>query len=249
MKPEARRLYEIVTQKIAEQIESGFYKVGGRLPAERDLALSFGVSRPTVREAMIALELDGLVEVKMGSGVYVSARKPLGGKANDTDIGPFELLEARRAIEGEACALAAERMTDAIAQELRDLVAEMDEENHRDIVQSEDADRRFHFTIADATQNSAIVQAVKGLWEARDRSPQYNALATKVRALGVAPRVDEHLVIVDALQRNDPVAARAAMRDHLTRVIESLLQATESEAIEEAKARIDAHRSRYIQAI
>ncbi len=65
------------------------------------------MSRPTIREAIIALELDRLVEVRVGSGVYVTNTEPPGGKAGATDIGPFELLEARRSIEGEACALAA----------------------------------------------------------------------------------------------------------------------------------------------
>src|SRR5688500_12828765 len=96
--PEFRRLYEQVAHDIANDIASGKYAVGQRLPSERDLAQVFGVSRPTVREAIISLELDGLVEVRLGSGVYVMSRHPPGGQAGAKDIGPFELLEARRAI-------------------------------------------------------------------------------------------------------------------------------------------------------
>jgi DNA-binding FadR family transcriptional regulator len=113
------------------------------------------------------------------------------------------------------------------------------------VVMSEDADRRFHMLIAEATQNSAMIQAVRALWEARSRSPQHQFLSRRVRAAGVKPRISEHAAILEALNMRDPAAARAAMRDHLTRVIDSLLEATETEALEEARARIDAQRMRY----
>jgi DNA-binding FadR family transcriptional regulator len=244
-KAETKRLYEQVAEALAARIAADEFHVGERLPSERDLANVFGVSRPTIREAVIALELDGLVEVKMGSGVYVRARLPAGGKAGETDIGPFELLEARRAIEAEACAMAALRMTPETIAELRALVDEMEDENARDVVMSEDADRRFHLAIAAATQNSAMMHAVKALWDARGRSPQHLFLTQKVRAAGVKPRINEHAAIVEALNMRDPAAARAAMRDHLTRVIEALLEATETEAMEQARARIAEQRQRY----
>src|SRR3954470_19599760 len=109
---EPRRLYEQISRKLAKSIADGEYAVGDRLPSERELAQNFKISRPTVREAIIALELDGLVEVRVGSGVYVMSRQPPGGREGAKDIGPFELLEARHAIEGEAAALAAERIDD-----------------------------------------------------------------------------------------------------------------------------------------
>src|SRR4051812_31963066 len=109
---ETQRLYERIAKQLANEIAHGDYKIGQRLPSERELAQSFSVSRPTIREAIIALELDGLVDVRTGSGVYVMAKEPPSGKAGVTDIGPFELLEARRAVEGEVCALAAERIND-----------------------------------------------------------------------------------------------------------------------------------------
>src|SRR5688572_27394524 len=141
---EARRLYEQISQKLAKAIADGEYELGQRLPSERELAQSFGVSRPTVREAIIALELDELVEVRLGSGVYVTNRLPPGGQEGTKDIGPFELLEARRVIEGECCALAALRIGDEQLKQLSDLVAEMRDDNrHNEIVMSEEADRRF----------------------------------------------------------------------------------------------------------
>jgi len=239
------RLYERVAQDLAGKIAEGRYEVGRRLPSERELAQVYAVSRPTIREAIIALELDGLVEVRLGSGVYVMARSPRNGQAGEMDVGPFELLEARRAIEGESAALAAALMTDAQLRELESLVAEMQAENTHDVVMSEDADRRFHMLIATASQNSAMVAAVQMLWDARARSPQTKLLSAKAHAAGVTPSIDEHAAILDALRRRSPDAARQAMRDHLTRVLTSLLAATEVHELEQARARIAAERRRY----
>ena len=244
-KTEPGRLYERVAQDLSGKIAAGQYAVGQRLPSERDLAQAYAVSRPTIREAIIALELDGLVEVRLGSGVYVTARLPRGGQAGEMDVGPFELLEARRAIEGEACALAAALISDQQLDELQELVAEMQAENARDVVLSEDADRRFHMLIATSSQNSAMVAAVQMLWDARARSPQTQLLSTKAHAAGVKPRIDEHAEILDALRARSPDGARRAMRDHLTRVLDSLLAATEVHELEQARARIAAERKRY----
>jgi len=103
----SKKLYQQLARSIADGIKGGVYPRGRRLPSERDLAEKFGVSRPTVREAMIALEIQGFVESRHGSGVYVTHRAPSLDGGADLDIGPFELTEARRAVEGEACALAA----------------------------------------------------------------------------------------------------------------------------------------------
>jgi DNA-binding FadR family transcriptional regulator len=233
---EPRRLYEQISKKISSAIAKGEYQIGQRLPSERELAQMFSVSRPTVREAIIALELDGLVEVRLGSGVYVASRVPPSGKAGAKDIGPFELLEARRAIEGEVCALAASRITDAELAQLDALIAEMRDGNRQNkIVLSEDADRRFHELIAHATQNSAMTAAVQTLWEARSRSPQTHLTDDRVRAKGLKPSVAEHTAIVRALRERNPVAARAAMHHHLTLVIERLLQNTAVQEIQRVR--------------
>jgi len=244
-KAEQGRLYERVAAEIARRIASGEYAVGRRLPAERELAQLHSVSRPTVREAIIALELDGLLDVRTGSGVYVIARHPKGGKAGATDVGPFELLEARHGFESEACALAAIRITDDQLKELDALVDEMGLEHESDYDRAEDADRRFHLLIAEASQNSAVFSTITGLWDARARSPQYQALAAKAHAAGIAPLIDEHREIVAALRSRQPEAARRTMRQHLARVMESLLAATEVQEVENARAKVAAARQRY----
>lgn len=247
LNPDVSRLYERVAIDLAAKIAGGAYPVGGRLPSERELAAVYAVSRPTIREAIIALELDGLVDVRKGSGVYVLAVQPAGGHAGETDIGPFELLEARRAIEGEACALAAARISDDEIADLERYLADISGDPG-DILKSEEADRRLHLAIAQATGNSAMSAAVEMLWEARARSPQYRLLADKAHEAGVGPRRDEHMAVVDALRARDPDRAREAMRSHMTRVLESLLETTEVHELEQARARVDAQRRRFATA-
>jgi DNA-binding FadR family transcriptional regulator len=244
--PEPRRLYEQISQQLAASIAEGKFKVGQRLPSERELAQTFGVSRPTVREAIIALELDGLVEVRLGSGVYVLNRHPPSGREAAKDIGPFELLEARRLIEGEACALAALRIEDSQIKQLSELLAEMRDDNRQNqVLMSEDADRRFHGLIAISTQNSGLIAAVEMLWDARARSPQSHLMDDKSREGGMKPSIDEHAAILRALKRHDPDAARAAMHEHIARVIDDKLKITAVREIERVQAVAAEKRRRY----
>jgi DNA-binding FadR family transcriptional regulator len=243
---EPRRLYEQISQKLAKAIADGKYAVGQRLPSERELAQAFGISRPTVREAIIALELDGLVEVRLGSGVYVTNRLPPSGTVGAKDIGPFELLEARRLIEGETCALAAVRIDDAQLKQLSALIVEMRNDNrHNEILMSEDADRRFHELIASSTQNSGLIAAVQMLWDARARSPQSHSMDDKGRARGLKPPIEEHAAILRALKRRDPEGARAAMHEHISRVLDDMLKVTEVKELERARAVAAEKRRRY----
>jgi DNA-binding FadR family transcriptional regulator len=188
---ETRRLYEQIAQQLASAIAAGKYEVGQRLPSERELAAAFDVSRPTVREAIIALELDELVEVRLGSGVYVTHREPPGGAAGYKDIGFFELLEARRAIEGESCALAALRIDDAQLAQLSELIDEMRDDNKRnEILMSEEADRRFHELIASSTQNTGIIAAVQMLWDSRLRPPKKLTIPATARPRASKPPIE-----------------------------------------------------------
>lgn len=243
--PESQRLYETIAQALAAAIARGDYPVGQRLPSERELAHSFNVSRTTVREATIALELDGLVEARIGSGVYVTHTTAPRGTLGARDVGPFELLEARRSIEGETCAMAAARISDSQLHQLTELIEEMRNENEHDVELSEAADRRFHELIASATENSGMLAVVQMLWDTRARSPQSQSMDAKVRALGVKPHIDEHTAIVKALEQRDPDAARSAMRTHLTRVLTETLRATETEELENTRARLAQRRKSY----
>ena len=237
------RLYQQLARKLFSDIAAGRYSVGDRLPAERDLALEHNVSRPTVREAMIALEVQGLIEVRVGSGAYVS-EAPGGSATPDFHVTAFELIEARRLIEGEAAALAATQISDAELDELDGLVEQIADENSRE-GGGDIADRDFHLLIARATRNAAILHTVEHLWRLRASSPDIALLMTRARAAQVKPVVHEHEVIAAALRARDPAKARAAMRAHLAAVLEYLLFATEEAAIEEARSAVENTRKRF----
>ncbi len=238
------RLYQRVAEQLAEVIASGEYPVGSRLPAERKLAERFNVSRPTVREAIIALELAGCVEVKGGSGVYVTSGSSTGLAATELDVGAFEILEARLIFEGEAAAIAAKVITDGELDDLRAALSSMVSENEQEPV-SENADEIFHLLIAKATHNEAIVSVCKHLWSLRNNSNVSASILEKVRQAGSRPRIDEHARILQALENHDPVAARATMREHLNRVVDQLLDSTEAQAVEEALRKVNQERERF----
>ncbi len=240
----AKRLYKTVADDLLKVIDSGRYSPGERLPAERELANEYNVSRPTMREAIIALEIADRVEVRKGSGVYVLEQKEEPTKSLDLDVGPFELTEARMLVEGEAAGLAASMITDEEITELDGIITRMREENENSDG-GEVADKAFHMLIARATRNSAIEAIIEDLWNMREHSELTKRMYKTVRLNGVRPSVDEHKDIYLALKSRDPVAARTAMRLHLNRVIDTMFQATEIEAVEEVKRRMTRDRERY----
>jgi GntR family transcriptional repressor for pyruvate dehydrogenase complex len=244
--PSNDRLYQDLARKLLTELAAGRYPVGSRLPAERELAAQFDVSRPTVREAIIALEVQGLVEVRIGSGAYV-LRLPGKGDVPGFNITAFELTEARLLFEGEAAALAATQITEEQLGEIADLVRAIAKEN-LDPKGTDKADRAFHIAIARATRNNAVLETIEQLWSLRYTSPEAALLHEKARTANVKPVVDEHTAVLDALRRHDPAAARAAMRAHLAAVLESLLFATEERAVEEARRAVRAQRERYSRA-
>ncbi|WP_448245944.1 FadR/GntR family transcriptional regulator [Thalassotalea agariperforans] len=207
------RLYVKVAAQLSKLINDGVILPGNRLPSERELAEKLKVSRPTIRESMIALELSGIVEIRTGSGIYVTQKKPFL-VVQDQGIGPFEILEVRSILEAEACALAAEHITDEQIAELKATIEEMQEEE-KSINNSEKADWKFHSIIAEASQNSAILSVVNWLWELRSKSDISSAFAMRLREEGVHPSIQDHKDIVTALENRNPKQAKAAMTHHI----------------------------------
>ncbi len=237
------RLYQQVAAVLEQAIGEGRYQPGQRLPPERDLAEEFAVSRPTVRRAVIALEIRGLLEARQGSGVYVRQLSALEAAPppRDIDIGAFDQAEARRLFEGEAAALAATLITDEELAYLETLLIEMNNEAATK-EQSELADRQFHITIAQATRNNAIVRVVENTWDLRYRSPLCMQMLDRAREVRRRPLNDEHQDIIEGLRTRDPKAARLAMQTHLGGLIENLLVTAELDAMEETRERLAAKR-------
>ncbi|MDP4945318.1 MAG: GntR family transcriptional regulator, partial [Alishewanella sp.] len=157
----SRRMFWGIVDKIEALIDSGEFAPGSRLPAERELAEKFNVSRPTIREAIIALEVREKVEVKTGSGVYVLEGAVKNNK--EAVVNAFELTQARALVEGEVAALAAVSITDEELARLHDTLVMMKERG-----ETEEADRLFHSIIAGATRNGAMILLVNKLWSLRE---------------------------------------------------------------------------------
>jgi DNA-binding FadR family transcriptional regulator len=207
------RLYIKVAEQLSKLVHDGTIKPGERFPAERDLAEKLGVSRPTIREAMIALELSGIIEIRTGSGIYVTKKKPTLDSA-DKGVEPFEILEIRYILESEACALAATRITDEQIAQLKEVLREMEEEEKQEDA-SEKADWKFHTLIAEASQNSAIYSVINWLWELRNQSALSTAFLERIRKEGIHPSINDHRRIVEALEKRNPEKARMAMKVHI----------------------------------
>ena len=214
---EPQRLYRQIAEQLRGLIQRGEFPAGSRLPAERDLAKQLGVSRPSVREALIALEVEGWVEVRTGSGVYVLERH--GRKNGDsaipaTEWGPLELLRARRVLEGEIASLAAlqgkRRQVDAIG----DAITAM----HRDCdagIEPRAGDRAFHVAVANAAGNVVLLETVQTFWDAR-RGPLFETLGGHFESVpSWRKAIAEHELVYEAIRAHDADAARDAMRHHL----------------------------------
>ena len=215
---EPQRLYRQIAEQLRALMSKGEYKPGERLPAERDLAKQMGVSRPSVREALIALEVEGWVEVRTGSGVFVldrgQQRKIETRKVPASEWGPLEIIRARRVIEGEIAALAAAHAKRNHFGAIRGAIALMQEDTDRGIAPTK-GDCAFHTAIAEAAGNAVLVDTVRTFWDAR-HGPLYERLGDYFENVpSWRTAIVEHEAILEAIRAHDPEAARDAMHAHM----------------------------------
>lgn len=236
----SRRMFWQIAEKIESLIKSGLYPPGSRLPPERELAETFDVSRPTIREAIIALEVMQLVEVKTSSGVYVLEKANEEAEKVADKISAFELTQARALVEGEAAALAAVSITDSELQALQKTLDAMESG-----IDADNADRDFHVIISTATRNKAILLAVEQFWELRDSQPKIKKSYNSVCSQSDQDRLEEHRAIFNALKEKDSQAARSAMHAHFNRLINALFAVSEAEALEEVRKKTSQTRDLY----
>lgn len=209
---EPRRLYRQIADQIRVLIQGGEFPIGARLPPERDLALKLGVSRPSVREALIALEVEGWVEVRMGSGIYVRSTDAADSVVAES---PLETIRARQLVEGELAAQAAELATPEHVAGLRAALQTMQAEAAAGQVPIQ-GDRLFHMRIAETVNNSVLLRVVGELFDER-----HNPLSLKLGDYFENPAswqaaIAEHTSVVDAIAAGDACSARHAMRHHLS---------------------------------
>jgi len=240
------RRYRAVADEITRLIDEGAYGPGARLPGERALAERFHVSRVTVREALVSLQTLGRVAVRTGSGVYVVDGGDTPGDLV-ADASAFELTQARLLFESEAAALAAPDIADEQLAHLEALLETMetsDSEEEADL-----ADRDFHLSIAQAADNKVVLRVVEWLWKMRMENESISRVYSAVCSRDSGRRANEHAEVLDALRARDASAARRAMRRHFRRLIESMLDVTEEEALEELRQQAAQTRQRYLKGV
>src|SRR5262249_7570836 len=211
---EPRRLYRQIADQLRHLIVQGEFAVGSRVRAERMLADGLGVSRPTGREALIALGVEGRLKIRVGSGIYVVEPQPaVAVPANVAIEGPLELLRARAFVESAIAEEAAARAKSEDIDRLDEILIEVDHQHSGDELIA--LDRRFHTAIATILDNAVLVRFVGELFDLRI-NPYFEQLARHIENASTWKETHlEHIVIRDAIAARDPLAARAAMRNHL----------------------------------
>ena len=213
--PAERRLYQVIANRLREHIRKHGIAAGSRLAPERDLAQMLGVSRPSLREALIALEIEGSVEIRMGSGIYVCEHL-LGNTGRTRILGesPSELMQARALIEGECVMQACLNGTKADYRYLQTCIDKMREGVEKGVPALDD-DRRFHQRLAKMSGNSTLLRIITSLFEER-----YSPLSAHISEHSEnrdtwAAAVAEHEAILLAVEARDLIGAQTAMRQHL----------------------------------
>jgi DNA-binding FadR family transcriptional regulator len=220
---ESSRLYRQIAEQLRGLITQGEFVAGTRLPAERDLARQLGVSRPSVREALIALEVEGWVEVRTGSGIYVqpprqrNGRAPArstSGDAASPEWGPLQLMQARELVEAEVAALAARNARKPQVALIASALAQMREEAESGI-EPRSGDEAFHMAVARACGNEVLVDTLRNYWSAR-HGPLFLRLGEHFEnPASWSAALVEHDAVLAAIRARDPAGARAAMQQHL----------------------------------
>lgn len=215
-----------VVAQLLGLVKAGNLKAGDRLPSERELAEMFNVSRPTVREALRALVVLGVLKSRHGSGIFVSQLEatdilgPLAFFLSLKDVQVDRLYEARRLIEGEIASLAARNATAADIAELRQYIAEQDRvvddpQSYRAV------DIAFHHKLAEIAGNPFLARAAESL---NVLGLEFRKIASETRNI-IANSVRDHRAIIDCIAVGDAEGARIAMQSHMMNVLRSTKEA------------------------
>ena len=220
------RVSDAAVEQILALIENGYIKVGDRLPSERELIKSLGVSRTSVREALRILETQGILEVQPGRGAFVVSKgeeldflSPILNWLGNHQQDLLDILEVREAIESKAVSLAAQHIGQEELQELESVLLKMEQHvENREIDKATEADRTFHRLLCNASGNDFLRMLADNIVEAL-AEPRYSILAVPGRA---EVSVKEHRKILNALEAKDSAAAVAACLAHMMSVKKAL---------------------------
>jgi len=227
-KVQTKKVYMKIVEQIRDLIKEGKLKPGDKLPPEHILAEKFGTSRPSVREALSALEILGITESRGGKGNFIkddlnSPAYEQKFKELEEEESPFELLEARKAVETEIAGLAAEKATKEDISAIQESLDKM-KSAITNIPQVMEFDREFHINIAKAAHNSLLFSVMTYLADGLKEKLWVN-LKEKSWSIPGRPQkyLEEHTEIFKAIRNKDSKSARKHMYAHLSAVEQDLL--------------------------
>jgi DNA-binding FadR family transcriptional regulator len=220
------RAYEAVAHELLVLILSGHFAVGDRLPSERQLASRFGVSRPTVREALSVLEARGLVVTRKGSGTFVADREGFGEAADGPpDDSPVDFMETRLVLEVAVARLAGKRAraNREGLEEVRVSVEALERIADPEAL-PEELDRDFHRALARLTGNEYLIRLLEPMWETMSQALFITLSRRTWSADHTRRTAAEHRAIYEALSAGDPELAAFAMERHLRGLMATLFE-------------------------
>jgi GntR family transcriptional regulator, L-lactate dehydrogenase operon regulator len=243
------RISDQVVMKLQALIEQRQMKKGDRLPAERQLATSLGVSRPSLREAIQQLNSQGVLSSRRGDGTYIQQLpeqwsqqlivNPISNLIEEDPLYRFDVQEARLLLEGGTAWYAALRSTSEDRAKIHHYFDEISRhQNAGDSAQASVADAEFHLAIAEASHNIVLIQMMRGLFDLL----QYNVLLGRKKVYNDPVNGDllseQHFQVMDAIDRKDPEAARQAVCGHIEFVINHVRALDEDEARQKRATRL-----------
>jgi GntR family uxuAB operon transcriptional repressor len=224
------RSFEIVARQIVAMVQTN-YSVGQRLPAERDMARMFSVSRPTIREAILSLQMAGMLKVKNNSGAYVVSHHETPEVQTFQGFGPFENLQARQLIEPQIAALAAQHATAIKLAALAESLAAM-RRDHALGNEADVADHRFHILLAESTGNGVLVSICDSLWRGQIESHIWQEIHNYMPMQDYRPIwLQDHEAIFRAVTERNAKHANTAMSRHLNNIRDALMAASNARTI------------------
>lgn len=239
---EQKRLADTIAEKLETMIVEGSLKPGDRLPAERTLAEKFGVSRPSLREAIKKLQSKGLLKTRPGGGTTVEANlnpefvDPLVSFFQKHPESRFDVIEVRHSLEGNAAWHAAIRATDEDKVRIKECYERMIElHGSEDPMDEARADAEFHLSIVEASHNLVLLHMMRGLFSLLQNSISHNLdkLYTIHRVFD--PLSNQHRVLMEEVIAGNPEKARQAAQNHLA-FVEDSLQKIDKEEVRKTRS-------------
>lgn len=239
---QAQRVYMQIVNQIIDLVRKGEFPDGAQLPPERNLAEQLGVSRASLREALSALQIIGLVKTKPGQGTFICARKVPSLLQLDTswlyeeEESPFAILQARKTVEPHIAALAARQRSDAVLKRLGQILDSVEVDLSDRNIFSE-GDRKFHKAISEATENPVLMSMMSIVYELMGHRLWLTLVTESFLTHPGWPQkgTAQHRRIYEAIRAQNEKAAAARMREHLESVERMIVEVDPFPSIREGK--------------